>query len=325
MKNSETMEDYLRWRGDLSFEESHLNDCDSAIFCEIAYVDFSNVLSRNMDPIPLREAISLLDALEEEDRKEAYGEKEELIHQIGKTDRFGLVNVVEYEDEPEDAFAAMEFELDEETSFLAFRGSESSELSLVEDFLLSITKTHEQEDAEQYAWGIMKETKQYYFGGHGAGGNLAVYAASSLNTKRQERLLGVYMLDAPGFSKEIFDENNLVEIRDKMISIVPDYCLVGKIFPFDLHEETIVQTTTCNIFSHDMTSWCMEGNNFVKVEENDIESIEITNLMDEFTDHASYDARSKFIEEIFISLDMKDENTGPKLLQALKQMKEAKG
>ena len=36
----EVLKDYIRWRGDLTFDAVPFNDLDSAVLCELSYVDF---------------------------------------------------------------------------------------------------------------------------------------------------------------------------------------------------------------------------------------------------------------------------------------------
>lgn len=36
--------DYLRWRGDITFEQDPFNDVDNLILAQIAYVDFSDII-----------------------------------------------------------------------------------------------------------------------------------------------------------------------------------------------------------------------------------------------------------------------------------------
>ena len=41
--------DYIKWRGDLTFEQSPLNEIDALIFCEISYIFFSNIFVNEND------------------------------------------------------------------------------------------------------------------------------------------------------------------------------------------------------------------------------------------------------------------------------------
>ncbi|MBQ2715272.1 MAG: hypothetical protein IJF21_00605, partial [Clostridia bacterium] len=41
--------DYIKWRGDLSFEQSPLNEIDALIFCELSYIFFEGIVPENPD------------------------------------------------------------------------------------------------------------------------------------------------------------------------------------------------------------------------------------------------------------------------------------
>ena len=39
------IEDYIKWRGDLTFEQSAFNEVDNLVLSQIAYVDFKNIMN----------------------------------------------------------------------------------------------------------------------------------------------------------------------------------------------------------------------------------------------------------------------------------------
>ena len=44
-----TIIDYVDWRGDLSFEQSTFNEIDATIFTQLAYIDFSEIVSSDFN------------------------------------------------------------------------------------------------------------------------------------------------------------------------------------------------------------------------------------------------------------------------------------
>ena len=53
--------DYIDWRGDLTFKQSSFNEIDAVIFTQIAYIDFSGIVSSEFnESISLRQASILL-------------------------------------------------------------------------------------------------------------------------------------------------------------------------------------------------------------------------------------------------------------------------
>ena len=41
--------DYLKWRGDLTFEQSPLNEIDALIFCELSYIFYDGIVPERTD------------------------------------------------------------------------------------------------------------------------------------------------------------------------------------------------------------------------------------------------------------------------------------
>ena len=41
--------DYIDWRGDLSFEVSPFNDVDALIFCQLSYINFTELAPKELD------------------------------------------------------------------------------------------------------------------------------------------------------------------------------------------------------------------------------------------------------------------------------------
>ena len=138
--------DYLHWRGDLSFSQSPVNAVDALIFSALSYISFGGCVE-TLPEIP----ISLLDASEEffklPDQNERCRAKNDLslLMAASETKRFGNAMIMQYRSnlvpEEETQFAAMTFLLDDNTGFLAFRGTDYSLVGWKEDFNMSFRET----------------------------------------------------------------------------------------------------------------------------------------------------------------------------------------
>ena len=49
MEENSTMRDYLKWRGDLTFEQDPFNDVDNLILAQLAYVDYDGIVSEDRE------------------------------------------------------------------------------------------------------------------------------------------------------------------------------------------------------------------------------------------------------------------------------------
>ena len=69
------IEDYIKWRGDLTFEQSAFNEVDNLVLSQIAYVDFKNIIpaAGSKEKITLRQAAhDFFDLNDEEEFKKSH-------------------------------------------------------------------------------------------------------------------------------------------------------------------------------------------------------------------------------------------------------------
>ena len=231
--------DYIHWRGDLGFDKDPLNDTDNIILCQLSYLDCLQVLPE-MDP----KGRLFKDVYQDITKKNCYrmltitGGGEDFVAKAAASKRFGnlrMTNFIDEFDKAKTQFSAVHFELDDKTSYIAFRGTDNSIIGWREDFMTSFTLSHSQKMALDYVKKTMNENRQYYIGGHSKGGNHAVYAAASLDPKLQQRILRVYNNDGPGFCPEVFDIKKIDAIQEKITKIVPSYDVIGQLFSHKDH------------------------------------------------------------------------------------------
>ena len=73
-KNSDTVFDYIKWRGDLTFEQDPFNEVDSFILTQVTFLDFSNII--------VNEEMLLKDAIEAYFEIQNSGEKTKIDKQF---------------------------------------------------------------------------------------------------------------------------------------------------------------------------------------------------------------------------------------------------
>ena len=148
-----TILDYIRWRGDLSFKVSPFCLADSVVLCQLSYVDFSQVLFPNSS-----KGITLEKACEGITEKDCFrlltamGGDDAFFRAAAASKRFGQLKLTHYTDifdKNYTQFAAIHFELDRNTSYVAFRGTDSSIIGWKEDFMMSFQSVPAQDGAER--------------------------------------------------------------------------------------------------------------------------------------------------------------------------------
>ena len=125
--------DYLKWRGDLSFSQSEINEVDSLIFSLLSYVDFYGVVSPshdNIDALPLRSASNRFFAQNPDEKKISMGvivpkQIITLLRLVKETPRFrnvmvkAHVNAIDLDRQMQ--FSATTFVIDDKTAVVTFR------------------------------------------------------------------------------------------------------------------------------------------------------------------------------------------------------------
>ena len=90
--------------------------------------------------------------------------------------------------------------------------------------------------------------------------------AAFTGSEIQKRIMQVHNFDGPGFTKDIIDQMSQGEISERIRTIVPQSSVIGMLLE---HEESyeVVASTQLGIFQHDMFSWQLQRNAFVKVDD----------------------------------------------------------
>lgn len=222
----------------------------------------------------------------------------------------------------EKQFGAMIFELDENTDFVAFRGTDGSMMGWKEDFNLSfMNEVPSQQEAVQYLeshYGNANRrgrNRRFYTGGHSKGGNLAVYSALRCSLEVQERILGAYSLDGPGFRDEVQGLLDAAEAENRIpiIKLVPGSSVVGMLMQNDDNYQ-VVQSDGTGIMQHLAYSWQVEEHDFIYLEEIDGGGKFMNRTVHDWLQTVDDEKRKIFIDTIF---DVLEEN-GVETLQNLK-------
>ena len=139
--------DYLKWRGDLSMRIDPFNDIDGLILSELVYVDFDKIVPT----FPNEQSYCLKDVANnftqvnniEELLDEISFTKESitLLQELAKCPRYqnillsNYINELDYQSIKQ--FAAITFQLENSSIYVAFRGTDDTILGWREDFQMT--------------------------------------------------------------------------------------------------------------------------------------------------------------------------------------------
>jgi hypothetical protein len=331
MNEYSNIEDYLVWRGDLTFEQSPFSLIDSLIFCELSYVDFkpARIKETAIESMTLREAGHKILNSGKYALKNLYGGQENFFRLAIESRRFGDLWIHDYKDvfsaSNEVQFAAITFDLDEHTSYAAFRGTDDSITGWKEDFMISFTRIESQALASAYLNETFDESRKYYIGGHSKGGNLALYAMAHLSLPRREKVLRVYDLDGPGFAPDVFDLNLLEPFQDKITKVSPAFCIIGRVYDLPFEDVHIISSSYKRINQHDLISWKIHGLKIQEEKKYEAASTWLIQVLMEWAQSASIEERKIFVDEFFHALEAGGtssimEINGTRLIRVLKAM-----
>lgn len=312
--------DYIKWRGDLTFEQSPFNEVDNLIFSFVSYVDFSEI-------VPWKESEGEITVEEASERFwEVYTEKEILdkptltkmsafvLREMAASRRFGLLFLSDYvneiDEESQKQFAALRVRLREDMYYIAFRGTDETIVGWQEDFnMVYLPEVPSERRAVEYLQEIMgRNDAGHYIGGHSKGGHLAVYAAVRNFEVFGDRMLQIFNNDGPGVSASMAASREYEQMLPKIVSYVPEQSFFGLMLQ---HEETMytVKSNRSGLLQHDSLSWEVLGPEFVKLKGVSIQSQETNKGLKNWLELLSLEERGEIISLIFHSLSMAEIKT----------------
>ncbi len=265
--------DYLKWRGDLTFTQDPPNAVDALVFSSLSYIRFGGGIKDSPQiPVTLKAAAEEFFAQDDYETCCRVQKDLDLLHAAIQTRRYGESSICMYRDllvpEQETQFAAMTFLLDDGSMFLAFRGTDNTLVGWKEDFNMTFQQTiPAQRLALQYTRDVALEyLRPMYLGGHSKGGNLAVFAAARSAPMIQQRMLGIYNHDGPGFTGYLMGDPGYLAMVPRIQTYIPQSSVIGMLLE---HEEpyTVIRSKSVGLLQHDPYTWDVLGKSFLAVEE----------------------------------------------------------
>lgn len=302
--------DYLDWRGDLSFHLDPLNEVDALIFSWLAYYDFGALVRTGTDIINL----SLREMLNQHTKHIGSFQKVNLTTNIipsatatwllycaGMSNRFADCRIEAFEEvldnERNTQFAAVSFRYDKQR-IVAYRGTDTSIAGWKEDCQLSYSDAVPSQLLALEFMNKHCDGLQTVICGHSKGGNLAVYTLLHLSEDKRESINIVYNFDGPGFCFELLNMESYTQLKDKIITIVPESSIIGMLLE---HEEDyfVIESNMPSILQHDALFWKIKGPSFVYLNDRSMTSMVIDQALQEWIKGISLAERRQFIDLVF--------------------------
>jgi hypothetical protein len=301
--------DYLDWRGDLSFEADPMNEVDSLILSTLAYIEFDNLVpfEEGRGSVALSEiaqqAYDAIDLSSPRCKDPFFEHIPELLLKAASSLRFSSLRLSYYINrlnvDDSEQFSAIVFSFHEKLHYIAFRGTDDNLIGWKEDFMMSfLDEVQAQRDAVEYTRFVLQNlVGDIYLGGHSKGGNLAVYVAAKVE-KAQNRIIGVYNNDGPGFQEKFMEGEGYHRIVPRIHTILPRSSVVGMLMEH-LEDYVVVNSNQKGIMQHNAMSWEVLGNHFVYMPGVKKSSIFLNQALRQWLSEITVEERAIFVEELF--------------------------
>lgn len=294
---------YLKWRGDFSLCNSPFCEVDNAVLSELSYVRFEECISEK-DEMTIEQAARIYFTDEKMKMMKQWKDYEELFYQMAGTRRFqksllsGYISVISEETQ----FSVLHIKLEDGTIYIAFRGTDESIAGWREDFSMSFCIVAAQELALKYLEEHITGSQCIYrIGGHSKGGNLAIFAATNCSPEKKKNILKVYNNDGPGICPEMYRKQDFLEIKNKVICIIPTFSIIGRLF--DMGVETYIVGSSANgLLQHDCMTWEVEGDHFVQRDIKSRKCEAYNKIINEWIEGATREQREAFTKDFFDAL-----------------------
>lgn len=307
----QNMINYLKWRGDLTFSQSAFNEVDNLILSYLAYVNLDDIIKmdekRTIKELS-KEFFSTYSEAELQKDRSFVRLAPEVMRAMANSARFQTAVLAHYvndiQTKESTQFSAMEVRLSDNTTYVSFRGTDDTIVGWKEDFNLSNGVVPAQKKAVEYLNQIGDEVMvPLRVGGHSKGGNLCIYAASNCKEMIQNRIIGVYSNDGPGFQEEFFKKSGYKRVQSKIIRIVPECSVIGMIMNHKA-EPAYIKSSQKGILQHDGMSWEVEGPSFVHLEAGDQKTEIFNQTLEKWLEEMTEKDRELFIRELFSILEV---------------------
>lgn len=300
-----------------SFMEKEFSPVDSLILSQIAYMRFDGVvpdLSKGVSFIPVRQvaAMGSLDTLFRGVRSNR--NNQQLFEAFVNSPRFCDTVLAFYrnqlDEETEKQFSAITFFLVDGSTYIAFRGTDSTITGWKEDFNMAFTSPiPSQKEGVDYlnavagrTSGTLRERWPLQ------GGNIAVYSAINCAPLAQKRIEQIYSHDGPGFRGEILQSAGYLMIEDRINKNLPQSSIIGML----LHNQELYSVVKSNriwVMQHDPFSWLIDGDDFLYLPSISKSATYMHATLDQWMNLYDDQKRKLFINTLFQIFQATEANT----------------
>ena len=292
--------DYLEWRGDLSFEQSPMNEIDKMILSRFSYLPFHEIKMKKEEKI---EDVMKKFLDYKIGQFNIAGDKP-LCENLYKSNRFKDLIVTDFymnnNLEMQEQFSAITIHLPDGTLYISYCGTDNTLVGWKEDFNMSfMMHVPCQLEGVKYLTDIANKYEgNIYLSGHSKGGNIAVYSAIYADKKIKDRIINVTNHEGPGFDNSIISTKKYKEIIDRIHTYIPQESVIGRLLE---HEEKykVIKSTEKGIMQHDIYSWQVLGTDIIEIGELTNGSNLVNKTIRNYLKDTTVEQRKAFVDIVY--------------------------
>lgn len=259
--------DYVKWRGDLSFDQDEFNEIDALAFARLSYLSLDGIVDMSGDYIELKDAYKFYHSTIK-DRPIYWEEDPKLFKLMAHSNRYQNIKLYYYDnifnEEKVEQFSALTIQFKDGENFISYRGTDSTINGWKEDLMMTFDDVvPAQISSLDYLKTVSRGIRgDIYLGGHSKGGNLAIYSSLFCDWVSALRTKAVYSFDGPGLQEGVFDNVKNKDAINKITNYIPQSSLFGRMLS---HKEKLclVYSSATGAMQHDIYSWSILGKKFV--------------------------------------------------------------
>lgn len=292
--------DYLKWRGDLSFEQSPINEIDNMILARLSSMPLHEI--EFVDQETIKDVCKKLLFVRNE---EFLLQDKKLCKELIKSNRYNNLRVSDFERnidlKQECQFAAITIFISNQEIYVSYNGTDESFVGWKEDFNMSFMQhIPAQLSGLRYLERVSRKyiDANIYLGGHSKGGNIAVYSAIYCLPEIKERIINIFTADGPGFDKEVIKTEEYKTVSDKVNTYIPQSSIIGRLLEHD-ERYIVVKSNEKGIMQHDIYSWEVLGTKIVRSKEITKESQLVDNMLRNWLKNTTPEQRKNFVNILY--------------------------
>lgn len=307
---------YIKWRGDLSFDQLSFNEVDSLILTMVSYVDFDNIVKDGNKLTIAQASKQYFEMYDEETLKARVSltaQTNDMLKEMAKQKRYRDLVLLDYinkiDETSAEQFSALTIQMPYDIIYVAFRGTDDTIVGWKEDFEMTYMDVVPAQRAAVVHLNHVFDyfTKQIkhvfkmpriWIGGHSKGGNLAMYAASFCDSAIKKQIIHIDNFDGPGFQDNVLNSEGFKNILPLIVSTVPMGSIFGRLME---HPETyqVVKSNEIGLFQHDAFSWGIEPTHFAYADELSEKSLEAQTRINELLESVDMASRERIVDKLY--------------------------